>query len=124
VNTRKPMKANRWKLRRIFEKIDAKIFLFLKYSLKVFIYTHHTTPKKTRCHLLFHLGNSAPYGLFHATLLELVFNYKNQKKLSKKLSVIPTSSDRIMIVVLVVVVDVLDAVKKIKYILLRYYGIV
>jgi len=63
--------------------------------------------------------------LFHATLLELAFIYKNQKKLfTKKLSVIPTSSDLIVIVVLVAVVDVLDAVKKIKYILLKYYGIV
>jgi hypothetical protein len=56
--------------------------------------------------------------LFHATLLELAFIYKNQKKLfTKKLSVIPVSTDLLVIVELVVGMDVLDAVKKIKYIL-------
>jgi hypothetical protein len=63
--------------------------------------------------------------LFHATLLELALIYKNPKKLfTKKLSIIPISTDLLVIVVCVVVVDVLDAVKKIKYILLKYYGIV
>ena len=80
----------------------------------MYIYTPPT--KITRCYLLFiifHLGNPAPYALFHATLLELAFIYKNQKKLfTKKLLVIPTSSDRIMIVVLVVGVDAVTADKK------------
>jgi len=113
VNTRKLMKVNQWKLRRISKKIDAKIFLFFKSSPQsISIIISYTTPKKTRCHLLFHSGNSAHYGLFHATLLELVFNYKNPKKLSKKLLVIPTSSDHIMIVLLVVEMDVHIAVNK------------
>jgi hypothetical protein len=107
------MKVNQWKLRRIFEKIDAKfIIIFNIVPQKVLLNT--STTKKTRCLLLFHLGISAPYGLFHTTLLDLVFNYKNLKKLfTKKLLVIPTSSDRIMIVLLVVELDAVIAVKKI-----------
>jgi hypothetical protein len=56
--------------------------------------------------------------LFHATLLELALIYKNPKKLfTKNLSVIPVSTDLLVIVVLVVGMDVLDAVNKIKYVL-------
>ena len=51
--------------------------------------------------------------LFHATLLELALIYKNPEKLfTKKLSVIPTSLDLIMIVVLVVELAVLDAAEQ------------
>ena len=94
------------------KKLMQKFFYFSSIPQKVLVLLYNTpTTKKTRCHLLFHLGNSAPYGLFHATLLELAF-IKNPKKLSKKLLVIPTSSDLIMIVMVVVALDVLDAVKK------------
>jgi hypothetical protein len=60
--------------------------------------------------------------LFHVIPLEFVFidqlKLVFSKPFTKKKSVdIPTSLDLIMIVVLVVDMDVLDAVKKIKYIL-------
>ena len=58
--------------------------------------------------------------LFHETLLEFLLDRLRlilSRKLSKKSVYIPTSLDLIMIVVCVVDMDVLDAVKKIKYIL-------